>query len=228
MRRLRERVAGGAQRARVVLVGHEDQQVLGRERRHLGAQISCHDTICQRVRTLPRIAGDDAIRRPAPAARPAVAPRAGALQHARARRVALLPAALRRAARRVARDRCAARGHGRISANQISQWLHTDKAWVGRSVERLIAAGYVRRRPDPDARAPAAAGADGERASALTRRSPPRRAAQRQPAARAYGRRSARRWSASSASCRRAPRRCSRPRRRVLEDRRPLEHMEEQ
>lgn len=39
-------------------------------------------------------------------------------------------------------------GHG-ISANQISLWLRTDKAWVGRSVERLIAAGYVRRRPDP-------------------------------------------------------------------------------
>lgn len=37
-----------------------------------------------------------------------------------------------------------------ISANQISQWLQTDKAWVGRSVERLIAAGYVRRRPDPE------------------------------------------------------------------------------
>jgi DNA-binding MarR family transcriptional regulator len=36
-----------------------------------------------------------------------------------------------------------------ISANQISQWLLTDKAWVGRSVERLIAAGYVRRWPDP-------------------------------------------------------------------------------
>ena len=36
-----------------------------------------------------------------------------------------------------------------ITAIQISQWLHTDKAWVGRSVERLIAAGYVRRRPDP-------------------------------------------------------------------------------
>lgn len=36
-----------------------------------------------------------------------------------------------------------------ISANQISQWLLTDKAWVARSVERLIAAGYVRRRPDP-------------------------------------------------------------------------------
>jgi DNA-binding MarR family transcriptional regulator len=36
-----------------------------------------------------------------------------------------------------------------ISANQISQWLQTDKAWVGRSVERLIAAGYVRRRSDP-------------------------------------------------------------------------------
>jgi DNA-binding MarR family transcriptional regulator len=36
-----------------------------------------------------------------------------------------------------------------ISANQISQWLQTDKAWVGRSVERLIAAGYVRRRADP-------------------------------------------------------------------------------
>ena len=36
-----------------------------------------------------------------------------------------------------------------ISAIQISQWLQTDKAWVGRSVERLIAAGYVRRRPDP-------------------------------------------------------------------------------
>jgi DNA-binding MarR family transcriptional regulator len=36
-----------------------------------------------------------------------------------------------------------------ISANQISQWLRTDKAWVARSVERLIAAGYVRRKPDP-------------------------------------------------------------------------------
>jgi len=36
-----------------------------------------------------------------------------------------------------------------ISANQISQWLLTDKAWVKRSVDRLIAAGYVRRRPDP-------------------------------------------------------------------------------
>jgi DNA-binding MarR family transcriptional regulator len=36
-----------------------------------------------------------------------------------------------------------------ISANQISQWLQTDKAWVKRSVDRLIAAGYVRRRPDP-------------------------------------------------------------------------------
>lgn len=38
---------------------------------------------------------------------------------------------------------------GGISAQQISLWLRTDKAWVGRSVERLIAAGYVRRRPDP-------------------------------------------------------------------------------
>lgn len=36
-----------------------------------------------------------------------------------------------------------------ITANQISQWLRTDKAWVGRSVDRLIAAGYVRRKPDP-------------------------------------------------------------------------------
>ena len=36
-----------------------------------------------------------------------------------------------------------------ISANQISQWLQTDKAWVARSVESLIAGGYVRRRPDP-------------------------------------------------------------------------------
>ena len=36
-----------------------------------------------------------------------------------------------------------------ISANQISQWLQTDKAWVGRSVERLIAAGHARRWPDP-------------------------------------------------------------------------------
>jgi len=36
-----------------------------------------------------------------------------------------------------------------ISAMQISQWLRTDKAWVSRSVERLIAAGFVRRRPDP-------------------------------------------------------------------------------
>src|SRR5688500_4288690 len=38
---------------------------------------------------------------------------------------------------------------GGSSAQQISPWLRTDKAWVGRSVERLIAAGYVRRRPDP-------------------------------------------------------------------------------
>ena len=36
-----------------------------------------------------------------------------------------------------------------ISANQISQWLQTDKAWVARSIESLIARGYVRRRPDP-------------------------------------------------------------------------------
>ena len=36
-----------------------------------------------------------------------------------------------------------------ITANQISQWLLTDKAWVSRSVERLIAAGYVRRKQDP-------------------------------------------------------------------------------
>ena len=39
-------------------------------------------------------------------------------------------------------------GHG-ITANQISRWLRTDKAWVGRSVDRLMATGYVRRRPDP-------------------------------------------------------------------------------
>jgi hypothetical protein len=31
VRRLRERMAGGAQDARVVLVGHDDQQVLGGE-----------------------------------------------------------------------------------------------------------------------------------------------------------------------------------------------------
>jgi DNA-binding MarR family transcriptional regulator len=37
-----------------------------------------------------------------------------------------------------------------ITAIEISQWLHTDKAWVGRSVERLIAGGYVTRRPDPE------------------------------------------------------------------------------
>jgi len=40
-------------------------------------------------------------------------------------------------------------GHG-ITAIEISQWLQTDKAWVGRSVERLIVAGYARRRPDPE------------------------------------------------------------------------------
>jgi MarR family transcriptional regulator for hemolysin len=38
---------------------------------------------------------------------------------------------------------------GGISAQQISLWLRTDKAWVGRSVERLIDSGYVRRRADP-------------------------------------------------------------------------------
>ena len=38
---------------------------------------------------------------------------------------------------------------GEISANQISQWLMTDKAWVSRSVERLIEEGYVRRAADP-------------------------------------------------------------------------------
>ena len=38
---------------------------------------------------------------------------------------------------------------GEISANEISRWLHTDKAWVGRSVERLIRGGYARRRADP-------------------------------------------------------------------------------
>ena len=36
-----------------------------------------------------------------------------------------------------------------ISANHISRWLRTDKGWVSRSVERLIAAGHARRRPDP-------------------------------------------------------------------------------
>jgi DNA-binding MarR family transcriptional regulator len=38
---------------------------------------------------------------------------------------------------------------GEISANEISRWLRTDKAWVGRSIERLCAGGHVRRRPDP-------------------------------------------------------------------------------
>jgi DNA-binding MarR family transcriptional regulator len=37
-----------------------------------------------------------------------------------------------------------------ITAIEVSQWLQTDKAWVGRSVERLIAAGHVRRNPDPE------------------------------------------------------------------------------
>ena len=41
-------------------------------------------------------------------------------------------------------------GRGGISANHISRWLQTDKAWVGRSIERLIAAGYVRGRADPE------------------------------------------------------------------------------
>jgi DNA-binding MarR family transcriptional regulator len=36
-----------------------------------------------------------------------------------------------------------------ISANEISRWLRTDKAWVGRSVDRLIEGGYAKRRPDP-------------------------------------------------------------------------------
>ena len=36
-----------------------------------------------------------------------------------------------------------------ITANQISHWLKTDKAWVGRSVERLVHAGYARRKRDP-------------------------------------------------------------------------------
>jgi DNA-binding MarR family transcriptional regulator len=40
-------------------------------------------------------------------------------------------------------------GSGRISANHISRWLQTDKAWVGRSVARLVAAGYVRSQRDP-------------------------------------------------------------------------------
>ena len=38
---------------------------------------------------------------------------------------------------------------GEITANEISRWLRTDKAWVGRSVERLIRGGYARRRADP-------------------------------------------------------------------------------
>jgi len=38
---------------------------------------------------------------------------------------------------------------GEISANEISRWLRTDKAWVGRSVDRLIRGGYARRRADP-------------------------------------------------------------------------------
>ena len=37
-----------------------------------------------------------------------------------------------------------------ITAIEISQWLKTDKAWVGRSVERLVKAGYARRRADPE------------------------------------------------------------------------------
>jgi DNA-binding MarR family transcriptional regulator len=37
-----------------------------------------------------------------------------------------------------------------ITAIEISQWLKTDKAWVGRSVERLVRAGLARRRPDPE------------------------------------------------------------------------------
>lgn len=55
-----------------------------------------------------------------------------------------------------------------ISANQISQWLSTDKAWVGRSVDRLIAAGYVERRRDPEhgRRMPLRLTAKGERAHA--------------------------------------------------------------
>jgi DNA-binding MarR family transcriptional regulator len=38
---------------------------------------------------------------------------------------------------------------GEVSANEISRWLRTDKAWVGRSVDRLVRSGYVRRRADP-------------------------------------------------------------------------------
>ena len=37
-----------------------------------------------------------------------------------------------------------------ITAIEISQWLKTDKAWVGRSIGRLARAGLARRRPDPD------------------------------------------------------------------------------
>src|SRR3954469_9005528 len=40
-------------------------------------------------------------------------------------------------------------GAGRISAVHISRWLKTDKAWVSRSVDRLVTSGYVRRRADP-------------------------------------------------------------------------------
>ena len=36
-----------------------------------------------------------------------------------------------------------------ITANQVSQWLKTDKAWVSRSVQRLVSAGLARRRRDP-------------------------------------------------------------------------------
>jgi DNA-binding MarR family transcriptional regulator len=53
---------------------------------------------------------------------------------------------VRRAELRVIDAQHAGRG---LTASQISQWLQTDKAWVARSVERLIAGGYVRRRPDP-------------------------------------------------------------------------------
>jgi DNA-binding MarR family transcriptional regulator len=38
---------------------------------------------------------------------------------------------------------------GESSANEISGWLRTDKAWVGRSIDRLVRSGYVRRRADP-------------------------------------------------------------------------------
>src|SRR6185503_1502079 len=126
-------------------------------------------------------------RRPAPAARPAVAPRAGPLQHARPRRCALLPAALRRAAGRMARHRRAARGsrHQREPDQPVAAHRQGLGGALGRAPDR----GRLRAaQAGPGAWAPAAAQPDRQRRADVRRDRGRRAASPRQSARCASGR----------------------------------------